>query len=66
MQLNRLIIIIRVQIGIGKIFEIDPNSVRDFEWMDEEVLGNTSTDFFYKRPVEYAKKSQVFSAEDLF
>jgi len=54
------------QIGIGKIFEIDPNSVRDFEWMDEEVLGNTSTDFFYKRPVEYAKKSQVFSAEDLF
>lgn len=54
------------QIGIGKIFEIDPNSVRDFEWMDEEVLGNTSTDFFYKRPVEYTKKSQVFSAEDLF
>ena len=54
------------QIEIDKIFEVDQDSVRDFEWMDEEVLGNTTTDFFYKRPVEYAKKNQSFNAEDLF
>lgn len=54
------------QIGIEKIFEVDQSSVRDFEWMDEEVLGNTATDFFYKRPVEYAKNNQSFNPEELF
>lgn len=55
-----------VQIGFRKIYEIDEKLARDFEWMDEEVLGNTSTDFFYKRPVEYAKKNKAFNAEELF
>jgi ribonucleoside-diphosphate reductase beta chain len=42
-------------IGYKKIFEIDKNLARDFEWMDEEVLGNNSTDFFHQRPVDYSK-----------
>ncbi len=54
------------QIGFQKIFEVDSVSVRDFEWMDEEVLGNMATDFFYKRPIEYSKKGQQFVAEELF
>lgn len=54
-----------VQIGFSKIFDIDKNFIRDFEWMDEELLGNSSTDFFHKRPVEYLK-SQSISVEDLF
>lgn len=53
------------QIGFRRIYKIDSDLVRDFEWMDEEILGNTSTDFFHKRPVEYVK-SQSVSAEDLF
>lgn len=55
-----------IQIGFDKIFDIDESIIRDYEWMDEEVLGNTATDFFFKKPVEYAKKSQTFNSEDLF
>lgn len=54
------------QIGYGEIFQIDDNLYRDFEWMNEEVLGNNATDFFFKRPTEYSKKSQSIQASDLF
>jgi ribonucleoside-diphosphate reductase beta chain len=53
------------QIGFSKIYEIDELAIRDFEWMDEELLGNSATDFFHKRPIEYMK-SQSVSVEDLF
>jgi ribonucleoside-diphosphate reductase beta chain len=53
------------QIGFKKIYDIDANLFRDFEWMNEEILGNSSTDFFHKRPIEYAKNKNV-SADDLF
>ena len=33
---------------------------------EEELLGNNATDFFHTRPVEYAKNSQTFDADDLF
>lgn len=55
-----------LQIGYSALFEIDPKLARDFEWMDEEVLGNNDTDFFYKRPVNYAKKNRAFSGDELF
>ncbi len=55
-----------LQIGYDKLFEIDPTLARDFEWMDEEVLGNNATDFFFKRPVDYAKKAKTFSEDELF
>jgi ribonucleoside-diphosphate reductase beta chain len=55
-----------VQIGFKKVFELDENMCDEYEWMDEEVLGNTITDFFFKRPIEYAKKNQSFNEEELF
>ncbi len=55
-----------VQIGFKPVFELDETMIDEYVWMDEDVLGNTSTDFFYKRPVEYAKKNQTFNEEDLF
>lgn len=36
------------------------------QWMDEEALGASRTDFFHQRPVEYGKKTQPFTAEALF
>jgi len=54
------------QIGFDKLFEIDEKLALDFEWMDEEVLGNNATDFFYKRPVDYSKKNKTYNADDLF
>jgi ribonucleoside-diphosphate reductase beta chain len=54
------------QIGFDKLFEIDEKLALDFEWMDEEVLGNSATDFFYKRPVDYSKKNKTYTEDDLF
>lgn len=53
-------------IGYGRPFELDSSYSRDYEWMDEEVLGNNSTDFFFKRPVDYSKKGQSFDPDELF
>ncbi len=55
-----------VDIGYPAIFEINEDLYRDFEWMNEEVLGNSMTDFFYKKPVDYTKKSKVYALEELF
>ena len=54
------------QIGFDNIYEINDDLYRDFEWMNEEVLGNNMTDFFYKRPVDYSKKHTSFESSDLF
>ena len=55
------------QIGFGKAFEdIDEKAMESTSWFDEELLGNNMTDFFHSRPVEYSKKNQSFSEEDLF
>lgn len=53
-------------IGFPKLFEIDQEMLTSTAWFEEELLGNNSTDFFHSRPVEYSKKSQTFSAEELF
>jgi ribonucleoside-diphosphate reductase beta chain len=54
------------QIGYSEVFEIDQDLLSKTSWFDEQVLGNNMTDFFHSRPVEYSKKSQSFSEEDLF
>lgn len=53
-------------IGYTTPFTVDPVLERDFEWVMEEILGNNQTDFFYKRPVDYAKKAKSFTADNLF
>jgi len=35
-------------------------------WMDEETLGVNMTDFFHKKPVEYAKKARAFDLAEMF
>jgi ribonucleoside-diphosphate reductase beta chain len=54
------------QIGYDKIFEVDESVISETRWFEEQILGNNMTDFFHSRPVEYAKCSQSFDAEDLF
>lgn len=55
-----------VQIGFRKAFEVDLEILKQTKWFEEELLGNNMTDFFHSRPVEYSKKNQSFSEEDLF
>jgi len=54
------------EIGYKKLFDIDPKLARDYEWMDEEVIGTNFTDFFYKRPVNYSKANKSFDEDELF
>lgn len=53
-------------IGFPSVFDIDKEILTSTKWFEEELLGNNMTDFFHSRPVEYSKKNQSFSEEDLF
>jgi len=53
-------------INFPTVFEIDKELVKSTFWFTEELLGNNMTDFFSSRPVEYSKKNQSFSEDDLF
>lgn len=54
------------QIKFPKAFDIDKKLLSSTAWFDEELLGNNMTDFFHSRPVEYSKKNQSFTEDDLF
>lgn len=55
------------QISIAPVFDdVDEKLLEKTVWFDEDVLGNTSTDFFHKRPTEYSKKDKSYDESDLF
>ena len=55
------------QIGFNPVFyDVDESLLEKTVWFDEDVLGNTATDFFYKRPTEYSKKDKSYDEDDLF
>ena len=54
------------QIGINPLFEIDEALVEQTEWFDDEIIGTKHGDFFNKRSVNYNKRSQSITSEDLF
>ena len=35
-------------------------------WMDEEVYASALTDFFHKKPIDYAKKMKTYNEDELF
>ena len=46
--------------------EKEKELIKQTLWMEEETLGSNMTDFFHKRPVEYAKNNKSFDLEDIF
>lgn len=53
-------------IGGNKIFEVDEAKLVDIEWFMEEIYAQTHTDFFYKKPTTYSKKTKSITSNDLF
>jgi ribonucleoside-diphosphate reductase beta chain len=53
-------------IGIEKIFDIDQELVLQTEWFDDEIIGTKHGDFFVKRSINYSKRSQSITSDDLF
>lgn len=54
------------QVGFREILEVDNYILQNTQWMEEEILGNSMSDFFHKKPVEYSKKSKSCTEHDLF
>ena len=53
-------------IGFSKVFDVDQEILSKTQWFNEQIYANGHTDFFHSRPVDYSKKSQSFSEQDLF
>ena len=54
------------QIGFKKIFDINNDLIQKTTWFEEDSLGNNMSDFFFSKPVEYAKHNKSFDEDDLF
>ncbi len=55
-----------VSIGMKKLFEVDECIVRETEWFDDEILATKHGDFFVKRSINYSKRTQSLTGDDLF
>lgn len=53
-------------IGIDPILEVDESIIEETEWFDDEIIGTKHGDFFVKRSVNYNKRSQSITSDDLF
>ena len=53
-------------IGIEKVFDVDQDLVSETEWFDDEIIGTKHGDFFVKRSINYSKKTQSITSDDLF
>jgi ribonucleoside-diphosphate reductase beta chain len=53
-------------IGIEKVFEVDQALVQETEWFDDEIIGTKHGDFFVKRSINYSKRTQSITSDDLF
>ena len=53
-------------IGFPKRFNIDDNILQDTEWFNDEIIGTKHGDFFVKRSINYSKRTQSLTSDDLF
>ena len=54
------------KIGINKPYKLREEDIEKFLWMEEEVYASALTDFFHKRPIDYAKTNKSYNEEELF
>lgn len=54
------------RIGMKPIFEVDTNLLASTKWFDIEITATKEGDFFYKKQVDYNKKSKSITVDDLF
>jgi ribonucleoside-diphosphate reductase beta chain len=53
-------------IGVKKAFEVNQNLISETEWFDDEIIGTKHGDFFVKRSINYSKRTQSITSDDLF
>ncbi len=53
-------------IGLKKLFDVNEQLLRQTERFDDEIVATKHGDFFNKRSINYNKRSQSITADDLF
>ena len=53
-------------IGVEQVFETNKEVLNETEWFNDEIIGTKHVDFFVKRSINYSKKTQSITAQDLF
>jgi len=53
-------------IGVKTVFVTDPLLVNETEWFNDEIIGTKHGDFFVKRSINYSKRTQSITGDDLF
>tara|TARA_B100000575_G_scaffold196067_1_gene158548 strand:- start:401 stop:997 length:597 start_codon:yes stop_codon:yes gene_type:complete len=53
-------------IGVEKVFETDEAILSETEWFNDEIIGTKHGDFFVKRSINYSKRTQSITGDDLF
>ena len=53
-------------IGYARIFDVDEALVETTDWFDDEVVATKHVDFFVKRSINYSKRTQSITGDDLF
>jgi ribonucleoside-diphosphate reductase beta chain len=54
------------KIGMNKLFDIDSQILESVKWFDIEITSTKEGDFFYKKQIDYNKKSKAITEDDLF
>ena len=54
------------KIDMNSIFDVDTNLLASTKWFDVEILSTKEGDFFYKKQIDYNKKSKAITEDDLF
>jgi ribonucleoside-diphosphate reductase beta chain len=55
-----------LKIGMKPVFEVDTNLLASTKWFDIEITATKEGDFFYKKQIDYNKKSKAITEDDLF
>ncbi|MBH83503.1 MAG: ribonucleotide reductase [Flavobacteriales bacterium] len=53
-------------IGFPTLFNVNPDVLVDTEWFNDEIIGTKHGDFFVKRSINYSKRTQSITSDDLF
>ena len=54
------------KIGMNSIFEVDTDLLASTKWFEVEITATKEGDFFYKKQIDYNKKSKAITEDDLF
>ncbi len=54
------------KIGMEPLFEVDADLLASTKWFDVEITATKEGDFFYKKQIDYNKKSKSITVDDLF